>query len=128
MHTARFNMDSQQGPVVEHRELSQWYVAAGWTGVWGGWMHVCVCVCMYIAESLHCSPKITTALLPSYIPIQHKKFKKNTLRLDPQTLTQHRGLSAARPVSSSGRRMRALSSAGAGQLEDLGARLLQCPI
>ena len=43
IHTAIFNMDSQQGPVVEHRELSQWYMAAGWRGVWGGWMHVCAC-------------------------------------------------------------------------------------
>jgi hypothetical protein len=49
-------------------------VAAGWEGRLGenGCMHIYA----YMAESLHCSPEIITALLISYIPIQNKKFKK----------------------------------------------------
>ena len=31
--------------------------------------------CIYMTESLHCSPEITTTLLISYTPIQNKKFK-----------------------------------------------------
>ena len=34
---------------------------------------VCVCICM--AESLHCSPETIITLLISYTPKQNKKFK-----------------------------------------------------
>jgi len=40
-------------------------------GVWGG-MDTCICM----AESLCCSPQITTSLLIGYTPIQNKKFIK----------------------------------------------------
>ena len=32
-------------------------------------------ICIYMAESLCCSPETTTVLLISYNPIQNKKFK-----------------------------------------------------
>ena len=38
--------------------------------VWGR-MDICICV----AESLHCPPDTTTALLTGYTPIQDKKFE-----------------------------------------------------
>ena len=31
-------------------------------------------ICIYIAESLHCSPETITTLLIGYTPIQNKKF------------------------------------------------------
>ena len=31
--------------------------------------------CIYMAESLHCSPETITTLLIDYTPIQNKKFK-----------------------------------------------------
>ena len=49
-------------------------------GVWG---RIDTCICM--AESLHCSPEITTTLLIGYTPIQNKKFKKSPLTLETQT-------------------------------------------
>ena len=65
----------------------------GWEGIWGRgfageWIYiyiyiyvcVCVCVCIYIciymAESLHCSSETIKTLVIGYIPIQNKKFKK----------------------------------------------------
>ena len=64
-HTAVFNMENQQGPAGEHRELcSMSRGSLDGRGVWGR-MDTCVC----IAESLCCPPEITTTLLISYIPI-----------------------------------------------------------
>ena len=34
-----------------------------------------LCVCICVAESLHCPSETITALLVSYIPVQNKKFK-----------------------------------------------------
>ena len=40
-------------------------------GVWGR-----MDTCIFMAESLHCSPETITALLIDYTPIQNKKLKK----------------------------------------------------
>ena len=67
-------MDNQQGPSVDHRELTQCHVAGWMGGEFGGaWIHVYVCM----AESLPCSPETMATLLISYAPIQNNKgFKK----------------------------------------------------
>ena len=36
VHSVVFKMDNQQGPIVQHMELSQWYVAAWMGGKFGG--------------------------------------------------------------------------------------------
>ena len=41
------------------------------SGVWGR-MDTCICM----AESLRCSPEITTTWLIRYIPTQNKRFKE----------------------------------------------------
>ena len=43
-------------------------------GVWGR-MDIYGCICICIAESLHCSPETITTLLIGYTPTQNKKFK-----------------------------------------------------
>ena len=50
---------------------AQYYVAAGWEGVWGR-METCICM----AESLCCSPETITILLISYTLIQEKSSKQ----------------------------------------------------
>ena len=50
----------------------------GWEGIWGRgfggeWI---IYVCIYMAESLHCSFETIKTLIIGYIPIQNKKFKK----------------------------------------------------
>ena len=45
----------------------------GWEGSWGR-MHTCV----WMAESLRCSPETITTLLTGWTPIQNKKFKRKT--------------------------------------------------
>ena len=48
-----------------------------WKPGWEGSLHrIDICICM--AESLWCSPEITTTLLIGYTPIQNKKLKKNS--------------------------------------------------
>ena len=42
----------------------------------GGRMDMYGCICICIAESLHCSPETITTLLIGYTPTQNKKFKK----------------------------------------------------
>ena len=71
-HTAGFNMESQQGPAAQHRELCSvlWGSLDG-RGVWGR-MDPCVCT----AESLRWSPETITTLLIGYNPIQNKKLRK----------------------------------------------------
>ena len=46
----------------------------GGRGVWGR-----MDTCIYMVESLHCSPGTITALLIGYTPIQNKKVKKRDL-------------------------------------------------
>ena len=50
---------------------AQYNVAAWMTGVWER-----MDVCIYMAESLLCSPETITMLLTSYILIQNRKLKK----------------------------------------------------
>ena len=69
-HTAVFNMENQQGPAVQLRELCS--VSCGslaGRGVWGK-----MDACIPMAESLHCPPETITTLLITYIPIQNKEF------------------------------------------------------
>jgi len=64
-----FEMDNQQGPSVQHRELcSVLCTSLDGKGVFGR-MDACVC----IAESLSCSPDIILSI--SSTQIQNKKFK-----------------------------------------------------
>ena len=39
--------------------------------------------CVWMAESLHCSPETTTTLIVCYILIQNKKFKVKKIVVDP---------------------------------------------
>ena len=55
-HTAVFNMENQQGPAVQHREL--WPVTCGSLGGRGVWGRRDPCVC--VAESLCCPPETVT--------------------------------------------------------------------
>ena len=64
-------MDNQQGPTIQHTELSSMlYDRVIGEGFGGEWIHV---VCM--AESLHCSPETIMAFLIGYTPTQNKKSK-----------------------------------------------------
>ena len=63
LHTAIFKMDNQQRPVVQHVSLLS---LPAWVGLWGR-MNTCICM----AESLHCSPKVTTTLLIGHTPLQN---------------------------------------------------------
>ena len=66
IHTAVFKMDNQQGPTAQHRELCS--VLCGSLDGRRVWRSMDTCVCL--AESLHCSPEIITALLIGCTPIQ----------------------------------------------------------
>ena len=71
VHTAVFKMDSQQRPIVQHMELFSMFCASlDGRRVWGR-----MDTCVWMAESLHCSPETTTTLIVCYILIQNKKFK-----------------------------------------------------
>ena len=77
VHTAVFRMDNQQGPIVQHMELfSMFYASLDGRGVWGR-----MDTCVWMAESLCCSPETTTTLLTGYTSMQSKvyslKKKKN---------------------------------------------------
>ena len=78
IYTAICKMDNQQRPVVWHIELcSTLFVILDGMGVWGR-----TDTCMYMTESLRCSPETTTTLLISCTPMQNvfgfkrKKFFK----------------------------------------------------
>ena len=59
---------------------AQCYVAAWMGGEFVGRMDTCI----YMTESLPCSPETVTTLLISYAPTQNKKFKRKTeLLLSP---------------------------------------------
>ena len=71
-HTAVFKMDNQQGPTAQHRELCS--VLCGsldGRGVWGR-----MDTCVYIAESLHCSPEITQHCQLDMLRYKIKRFLK----------------------------------------------------
>ena len=73
VHTAIFEMDNQQGPTVSHRELCSMCGSLDGRGVWGR-----MDTCIWMAESLHCSPETITTLLIGYTLIQNKKLKIKT--------------------------------------------------
>ena len=75
IRTAIFKMDNQQGPTVQHRELSS-IVCDSLDGR-GVWRRMDTWICM--ADSLWYSPETVTALLIGYAPIQNKKLKKYLL-------------------------------------------------
>ena len=64
-HTAVFNMENQQGPAGQHRELCS--MSCGSLEARGVWGRRDTCECM--PESLCCSPETITTLLISYTPI-----------------------------------------------------------
>ena len=69
-HTAVFNMENQQGPVGQHRELcSVSRGSRGGRGVFGR-----MATCIWMAESLCCPLETMTRLLISYASLQNKKF------------------------------------------------------
>ena len=71
VHTAIFKMDNQQRPILQHMELCSMLCGSlGGRGVCGRWIHI-------YAESLHCSPEMTTALLIGYTAIQNVLGVKN---------------------------------------------------
>ena len=64
VHTAVFKMDSQQGPIVEHRELCPMSCGSLDGKEVRGRMDTCICM----TESPYCSPE-TITLLTGYNPI-----------------------------------------------------------
>ena len=70
VHTAVFRMGDQQGPTEEHRELCLTLCGSlDGSGVWGR-----KDTCVWLAESLCCSPETVTILLIGSAPIQNKKL------------------------------------------------------
>ena len=67
VHTAIFKMANQKGPTIQCGNLDG-------SGFWDR-----MDTCIYIAESLHCSPETITTLLIDYTPIQNKKLKKKKM-------------------------------------------------
>ena len=75
-HTAVFNMENQQGPAGQHRDLCS--VSCGSLDGRGVWGRRDPCTCM--AESLYYLAETITILLIGYMPIENKKhFKKNEI-------------------------------------------------
>ena len=64
-HIAVFNMENQQGPTAQHRELCS--VLCGSLDGRGVWGRMDTCICM--AESLWCSPETIPTMLIGYTPI-----------------------------------------------------------
>ena len=71
-HTDIFKMDNQKGRTVQHMELCS--ILSG--SLDGRRVQGRMETCIYIAESLRCSPENITTLLIGYTPIQNKNFKK----------------------------------------------------
>ena len=71
VHTAILEMDNQQWPIVQHRELRS--VICGSLDARGVWERMDTCIC--VAKSLCCPPDTITILLISNTPMQNKKFK-----------------------------------------------------
>ena len=65
---------------MDYQLYSTWnspqsYVATGMGGEFGGaWIHV-MDTCIFMADSLRCSPETITTLSTGYTPRQNKKFK-----------------------------------------------------
>ena len=72
VHTAICKMENPQRPTVWHRELcSMLFGSLDGRGVWGK-----MDTCMWMAESLCCSPETLPASLINYDPTQNKMFFK----------------------------------------------------
>ena len=65
VHTAIFKMDKQQGPTIEHRELC--LMLCGRLDGKGVWVRKNTCI--FMAESLCCTPGSIKTLLIDYTPI-----------------------------------------------------------
>ena len=64
-HYHLYNIDKEQGPTVWHRELCLLLCGSlDGRGIWGR-----IDTCIYIAQSLCCSPATLTTLLIGYTPI-----------------------------------------------------------
>ena len=64
-HPAGFNVENQQGPAVQLRELcSMSRGSLDGRGVWGG-----LDACIWMAESLRCPPEALTTLLSGYVVV-----------------------------------------------------------
>ena len=71
-HTAGFNMENQQGPAGQHRELCSMSCGSlDGRGVWGRRD-----TCVWMAESLCCPPEVITTLLIGYTPRERKQLNK----------------------------------------------------
>ena len=68
-----FNMENQQGPAGQHREL--FWTSCGRLDGRGVWERMDTCLC--VAGSLHCPPEVITTLLIDYTAIEKSKFKLN---------------------------------------------------
>ena len=73
VRTALFEMDHQQGPTIQHKELCS--MSGGSLDGRRAWGRMDACICL--AESLRCSPETITTLLISYTPIQNVLVLKN---------------------------------------------------
>ena len=73
MHPAVLNMENQQGPAEQHRELCS--VLCGSLDGRGACRRMDPWICA--TESLHCPPEIITTLLIDYTTIVNSKSKLN---------------------------------------------------
>ena len=79
VHTAILKMDNQQGTIIQH--IEHYSVLCSNLDGRGLWGRIDTYICM--AETLHCSPEITTTLLIGYTSIQNKMFKQTNKNISP---------------------------------------------
>ena len=77
-------MDNQQEPTVQHRDLCS--VLCG--SLDGRGVREKIDTCIWMTESLHCSPKTILTLLIGYTPIQNEKFKNKVHSLKKRRATE----------------------------------------
>ena len=70
-HTAVFQVDNQQGPTIQYRDLC--YVAAWMGEEFGGEWITCICM----VEALCCPPKTITTPLHRHCDRQHNCLYSN---------------------------------------------------
>ena len=83
VHTDVFQMENQQGLIVQHMELCS-MLCGSLDGSWV-WRRMDTCICM--AQSLGCSPEIITSLLIGCTPVQSKKCKKKYRKISAISAT-----------------------------------------
>ena len=85
-HTALFEMDNQQGPTVQHRELCLMLCTAWMGGMFRGeWIHVCIWLspfAVHLKLSQHCQSAI----------LQYNSFKKKKTTASLDIIHQSRRL------------------------------------